>query len=109
MLKCLNGERLTAVIIPPRVILFRIPLNEAVDFDNLHLLYNSGGVNGSRLGPIDSWYIAGFDGGERELIGFTTGTGLFTPLTNCSALLGNNFYKSAIFRRYFSIVNWGIS
>ncbi|XP_063689168.1 DNA (cytosine-5)-methyltransferase 1-like [Bolinopsis microptera] len=31
-----------------------------------------GGVRGSRLGPIDSWYIAGFDGGEKELIGFTT-------------------------------------
>ncbi|KAL5271589.1 hypothetical protein ACHWQZ_G002012 [Mnemiopsis leidyi] len=31
-----------------------------------------GGVAGSKLGPIDSWYIAGFDGGEKELIGFTT-------------------------------------
>lgn len=33
----------------------------------------SGSVHGSKLGPIDAWYIAGFDGGEKELIGFTTG------------------------------------
>ena len=36
--------------------------------------FKSGGVAGCKLGPIDSWYIAGFDGGEKELIGFTTGT-----------------------------------
>ena len=41
------------------------------------IIQHSGGVLGSRLGPIDSWYIAGFDGGEKELIGFTTGTVLF--------------------------------
>nr|AFV53350.1 DNA (cytosine-5-)-methyltransferase 1 [Pleurobrachia bachei] len=30
------------------------------------------GVWASRCGPIDAWYVTGFDGGERELIGFTT-------------------------------------
>ena len=29
-------------------------------------------MRAAKLGPIDAWYIAGFDGGERELIGFTT-------------------------------------
>ena len=38
---------------------------------------------GSKLGPIDSWYIAGFDGGEKELIGFTTGTLDFSWLDMC--------------------------
>lgn len=42
--------------------------------------FTSGGVAGCKLGPIDSWYIAGFDGGEKELIGFTTGTSDFSKL-----------------------------
>lgn len=32
----------------------------------------SDGVATSRLGPINSWWVAGFDGGEKALIGFTT-------------------------------------
>lgn len=32
----------------------------------------SDGVPTKRLGPINSWWVAGFDGGERALIGFTT-------------------------------------
>ena len=46
----------------------------------------SGGVAGSKLGPIDSWYIAGFDGGEKELIGFTTGK-LINIFTTCDVYL----------------------
>jgi hypothetical protein len=44
-----------------------------LDYKTDKINFSTGGVSGSRLGPIDSWYIAGFDGGERELIGFTTG------------------------------------
>lgn len=32
----------------------------------------SDGIITKQLGPINSWWIAGFDGGERALIGFTT-------------------------------------
>uniref|UniRef100_A0A8C3AVR0 DNA (cytosine-5)-methyltransferase n=1 Tax=Cyclopterus lumpus TaxID=8103 RepID=A0A8C3AVR0_CYCLU len=31
-----------------------------------------GGVPAKKLGPINAWWITGFDGGERALIGFTT-------------------------------------
>lgn len=31
-----------------------------------------GGVNGKNLGPINEWWITGFDGGEKALIGFST-------------------------------------
>ena len=31
-----------------------------------------GGVPAKKNGPIDQWYIAGFDGGSTELVGFTT-------------------------------------
>ncbi len=31
------------------------------------------GLPTKQLGPINSWWIAGFDGGEKALIGFTTG------------------------------------
>lgn len=33
-----------------------------------------GGVCTKRMGPINEWWIAGFDGGEKALIGFGTGT-----------------------------------
>lgn len=32
-----------------------------------------GGVPAKKLRPINAWWITGFDGGERALIGFTTG------------------------------------
>ena len=32
----------------------------------------SDGVPARELGPINAWWIAGFDGGEKALIGFTT-------------------------------------
>lgn len=32
----------------------------------------SDGVPTRRMGPINSWWVAGFDGGEKALIGFTT-------------------------------------
>lgn len=32
-----------------------------------------GGVPAKKLGPINAWWITGFDGGEKALIGFTTG------------------------------------
>ncbi|XP_048198152.1 DNA (cytosine-5)-methyltransferase 1 isoform X2 [Perognathus longimembris pacificus] len=31
-----------------------------------------GGVNGKHLGPINEWWITGFDGGENVLMGFST-------------------------------------
>lgn len=31
-----------------------------------------GGVNGKNLGPINEWWITGFDGGEKVLTGFST-------------------------------------
>uniref|UniRef100_A0A6J0V8B4 DNA (cytosine-5)-methyltransferase n=1 Tax=Pogona vitticeps TaxID=103695 RepID=A0A6J0V8B4_9SAUR len=31
-----------------------------------------GGVRARKMGPINAWWITGFDGGERALIGFTT-------------------------------------
>lgn len=33
-----------------------------------------GGVPAKKLGPINAWWITGFDGGEKALIGFTTGS-----------------------------------
>ena len=33
----------------------------------------SGGVPTKSIGPINEWWVAGFDGGENSLIGFTTG------------------------------------
>jgi len=33
----------------------------------------SGGVPTKSIGPINEWWVAGFDGGENALIGFTTG------------------------------------
>lgn len=30
------------------------------------------GIQSKQLGPINSWWIAGFDGGSHALIGFTT-------------------------------------
>ncbi|XP_003460912.3 DNA (cytosine-5)-methyltransferase 1 isoform X2 [Cavia porcellus] len=31
-----------------------------------------GGVNGKNLGPINEWWITGYDGGEKALMGFST-------------------------------------
>ncbi len=36
-------------------------------------LFSLGGVPAKKLGPINAWWITGFDGGEKALIGFTTG------------------------------------
>lgn len=36
--------------------------------------FSPGGVPAKKLGPINAWWITGFDGGERALIGFTTGS-----------------------------------
>ena len=32
-----------------------------------------GGIPTKHLGPINEWFTAGFDGGEKALIGFSTG------------------------------------
>ena len=32
----------------------------------------SNGIPTRELGPINSWWVAGFDGGEKALVGFTT-------------------------------------
>ena len=39
-------------------------------FINLFVL---GGIPTKNMGPINSWWTAGFDGGENALIGFSTG------------------------------------
>ena len=31
------------------------------------------GIPTRQLGPINVWWIAGFDGGEKALVGFSTG------------------------------------
>ena len=42
-----------------------------------------GGIPTKNMGPINSWWTAGFDGGENALIGFSTGktTVSFTQFT----------------------------
>ena len=37
------------------------------------LLNDTGGIRTKQLGPINAWWIAGFDGRANALIGFTTG------------------------------------
>ena len=47
-----------------------------------------GGVPTKNMGPINSWWTAGFDGGENALIGFSTGKTLsrgLGRLVGCSA------------------------
>lgn len=43
-----------------------------------HTLSLLDGIPTKQLGPINSWWIAGFDGGEKALIGFTTGQNTHT-------------------------------
>ena len=40
---------------------------------HIMLLNHIGGIRTKQLGPINAWWIAGFDGGANALIGFTTG------------------------------------
>ncbi|KXJ20320.1 DNA (cytosine-5)-methyltransferase PliMCI [Exaiptasia diaphana] len=42
-------------------------------YDENHVL--EGGVPTKNMGPINEWWTAGFDGGEKVLIGFTTAFG----------------------------------
>ena len=39
-----------------------------------------GGINGKNFGPINEWWIDGFDGGEKALLGFST----CTYVANCA-------------------------
>lgn len=39
----------------------------------MFLFILKGGVPTKNIGPINEWWVAGFDGGENALIGFTTG------------------------------------
>ena len=39
----------------------------------MFLFILEGGVPTKNIGPINEWWVAGFDGGENALIGFTTG------------------------------------
>ena len=32
-----------------------------------------GGIHCQKMGPINEWWTAGFDGGEMAIIGFSTG------------------------------------
>ena len=45
----------------------------------LFFTYLKGGIETNNIGPINEWWIAGFDGGEKALIGFSTGW-YFWPL-----------------------------
>ena len=52
-----------------------------------------GGINGKNFGPINEWWIAGFDGGEKALLGFSTckyvaNCGLFWNLKDASVFHG---------------------
>ena len=42
------------------------------------LLSLSGGIAACKMGPINEWWTAGFDGGENALIGFSTGNALMS-------------------------------
>ena len=35
----------------------------------------SGGIPTKDMGPINEWWVSGFDGGEKALIGFSTAFG----------------------------------
>lgn len=48
----------------------RSPSSEFISFQETFFFL--GGVNGKNLGPINEWWITGFDGGEKALIGFST-------------------------------------
>lgn len=39
----------------------------------IKIIYFAGGIATKMLGPINEWYTAGFDGGEKSIIGFSTG------------------------------------
>lgn len=45
------------------------------------IFHTIGGVRAKKLGPINAWWITGFDGGEKALIGFTTGKVPFSSNT----------------------------
>lgn len=34
-----------------------------------------GGISTKDMGPINEWYVSGFDGGEKAILGFSTGYG----------------------------------
>jgi DNA (cytosine-5)-methyltransferase 1 len=34
-----------------------------------------GGIPTKDMGPINEWWVSGFDGGEKALVGFSTGFG----------------------------------
>lgn len=38
-------------------------------------LFSTGGIPARDVGPINEWWVSGFDGGERALIGFSTAYG----------------------------------
>jgi DNA (cytosine-5)-methyltransferase 1 len=42
--------------------------------DALYFL-NVGGIPTKDIGPVNEWWVAGFDGGEKALVGFSTGFG----------------------------------
>lgn len=54
----------------------------------LERLFSTGGVNCKNLGPINEWWITGFDGGEKALIGFSTRKFLSSHKCGTSACLG---------------------
>ncbi|KAM4889230.1 DNA (cytosine-5)-methyltransferase 1 [Thomomys bottae] len=56
-------------LIEKNVELFFSGSAKAIYEDNPSL---EGGVNGKHLGPINEWWITGFDGGEKVLMGFST-------------------------------------
>lgn len=63
-------------------------LGRQVGVRNILVLSLSGGVRAKKLGPINAWWITGFDGGERALIGFTTGRSAQQGVLEGISLLG---------------------
>lgn len=60
--------------------------NKCLLMAEMLFLCPQGGVPAKKLGPINAWWITGFDGGEKALIGFTTGNLMrchhFNSITN---------------------------
>lgn len=68
----------------------------------------AGGVRAKKLGPINAWWITGFDGGEKALIGFTTGgrarAAGSAPVSVCfKSLLQSGSLPGRLFRLFLAL------
>ncbi len=75
------------------------------------------GIPAKELGPINSWWIAGFDGGERALIGFTTAYAeyiLMEPSRAYQPIMATvhekiHLSKVRDYIELFCVVSWGLA